>query len=114
MPLHAPFPNAIANMVYFPLFSTEDTGMHSRYLGYSMSIKSTAFLPCLMGFISFAVLIAFYGRIELHGGKDGKETKATGEKASKSENGAKSESKESVAQLAEASSNGKRDEKVDL
>ena len=86
--------------------------MHSRYLGYSMSIKSTAFLPCIMGFISFAVLVAFYGRIELQEGKD-ETSKAKDEKSSKDENkGTTSESKESIAELAE--SNGKRDQKVDL
>ena len=44
------------------LFS-EDLYMHSRYMGYTMWIKSTAFIPCVMGFITFFTLIGIYGRI---------------------------------------------------
>ena len=37
--------------------------MHSRYLGYSMWVKSMAFTPCIVFFIIFFVLVAVYGRI---------------------------------------------------
>ena len=37
--------------------------MHSRYMGYSMYIKSLAFIPCVIGFITFLTLIALYGRV---------------------------------------------------
>ncbi len=37
--------------------------MHSRFLGYSMWIKSMAFIPCLVGFVVFFITIATYGRI---------------------------------------------------
>ena len=41
--------------------------MHSRYMGYSMWIKSMAFIPCVIGFITFLTLIGFYGRISKEG-----------------------------------------------
>ncbi|XP_059080280.1 transmembrane protein 117-like isoform X2 [Tigriopus californicus] len=47
----------------FP-YIDEDLAMHSRYLGYSMWIKSVAFLPCILGFAVFFILIALYGRIQ--------------------------------------------------
>ena len=37
--------------------------MHSRYLGYSMAIKSVAFTPSILCFIVFFTLIIVYGRI---------------------------------------------------
>ena len=37
--------------------------MHSRYLGYSSGVKSLAFLPSVLGFALFFVLVAAYGRI---------------------------------------------------
>jgi flagellar biosynthesis/type III secretory pathway M-ring protein FliF/YscJ len=37
--------------------------MHSRYLGYSMWIKSMAFIPSVVGFLVFFLLVAVYGRI---------------------------------------------------
>ena len=37
--------------------------MHSRYLGYSMAIKSVAFTPSIVCFIVFFTLIIVYGRI---------------------------------------------------
>ena len=42
---------------------SDDLYMHSRYVGYSMWIKSIAFLPCIIGFIVFFTLVAVYGRI---------------------------------------------------
>ena len=44
-------------------FMEEDLYMHSRFLGYSMGIKSMAFIPCIIGFVVFFILIAVYGRI---------------------------------------------------
>ena len=41
----------------------EDMYMHSRFLGYSMLIKSMAFIPCVFGFVIFFILVAVYGRI---------------------------------------------------
>ncbi len=41
--------------------------MHSRYLGYSMGTKSMAFIPCVVGFAVFFVLVAAYGRINRDG-----------------------------------------------
>ena len=38
--------------------------MHSKYLGYSMWIKATAFIPTVIGFVTFFVMIAVYGRIQ--------------------------------------------------
>ena len=38
--------------------------MNSRFLGYSMWIKSTAFIPCVCGFIVFITISATYGRIK--------------------------------------------------
>lgn len=49
---------------HFYDFTSEDLAMHSRYLGYSMWIKSVAFLPCIFGFAVFFGLIAVYGRIQ--------------------------------------------------
>lgn len=37
--------------------------MHSRFLGYSMLIKSMAFIPCIFGFVIFFLILAVYGRI---------------------------------------------------
>ena len=37
--------------------------MHSRFMGYPMSVKSMAFIPCIVGFITFLTLIALYGRV---------------------------------------------------
>ena len=42
----------------------EDMYMNSRFLGYSMWIKSTAFIPCVCGFIVFITISATYGRIK--------------------------------------------------
>ena len=39
--------------------------MHSKYLGYSMWIKATAFIPCVIGFVTFFVLIAEFGTLNL-------------------------------------------------
>jgi hypothetical protein len=35
-----------------------------RFMGYSIVIKSTAFIPCVIGFILFFTLIAVYGRLK--------------------------------------------------
>lgn len=43
---------------------SEDMVMHSQYLGYSMWVKTMAFIPCAVGFLIFFVLIACYGRIK--------------------------------------------------
>jgi len=45
-------------------FMEEDMYMNSRFLGYSMWIKSTAFIPCVCGFIVFITISATYGRIK--------------------------------------------------
>ena len=37
--------------------------MNSRFLGYSMEIKSMAFIPCIFGFVIFFLILAVYGRI---------------------------------------------------
>ncbi len=42
---------------------SDDLYMFSRYLGYSMVIKSAAFIPCILGFLTFITSIAVYGRI---------------------------------------------------
>lgn len=47
----------------FSRLSSDDMSMHSRYLGYSMWIKSVAFTPCIVFFFLFFTLIAVYGRI---------------------------------------------------
>ncbi len=41
----------------------DDLIMHSRYLGLSMATKSMAFIPCIVGFLVFFVLVGAYGRI---------------------------------------------------
>ena len=38
--------------------------MHSRWVGYSMGIKSVAFIPSILCFIVFFTLIIVYGRIK--------------------------------------------------
>lgn len=47
----------------FP-YIDEDLTMYSRYLGYSMVIKSAALIPCVLGFIVFFTVSAVYGRIK--------------------------------------------------
>ena len=37
--------------------------MHSRFMNYSMGIKSVAFIPSIVCFIVFFTLILVYGRI---------------------------------------------------
>ena len=49
--------------IQFFLIFPEDMYMHSRFLGYSMLIKSMAFIPCVFGFVIFFILVAVYGRI---------------------------------------------------
>ena len=46
-------------MISFP----EDLYMHSRFMNYSMGIKSVAFIPSILCFIVFFTLIIVYGRI---------------------------------------------------
>ena len=41
----------------------DDLYMHSRFMGYPMSVKSMAFIPCIVGFVTFLTLIALYGRV---------------------------------------------------
>ena len=41
----------------------DDLYMHSRFMNYPMSVKSMAFIPCIVGFITFLTLIALYGRV---------------------------------------------------
>lgn len=41
----------------------EDLSMYSTFMAYSMGIKSIAFLPCILGFVTFFVLVGVYGRI---------------------------------------------------
>ena len=40
----------------------DDLRMNSRYLGYTLSSKSTAFIPSIIGMILFILLIVCYGR----------------------------------------------------
>ena len=42
---------------------SDDLYMHSRFMNYPMSVKSMAFIPCIVGFITFLTLIALYGRV---------------------------------------------------
>ena len=41
--------------------------MHSRFMNYSMGIKSIAFIPSIVCFIVFFTLIIVYGRISPEG-----------------------------------------------
>ena len=41
----------------------EDLYMHSRFMNYSMGIKSVAFIPSIVCFVVFFTLIIIYGRI---------------------------------------------------
>lgn len=43
----------------------EDMIMNSRYMGYPMSAKWTAFIPSVIGMILFVTLISLYGRFKL-------------------------------------------------
>ena len=36
--------------------------MYSRYMGYDISVKCTAFIPNILGFIMFFTLVSLYGR----------------------------------------------------
>jgi hypothetical protein len=45
-------------------------------MGYSIVIKSTAFIPCVIGFAFFFTLIAVYGRLK-HVRSDGQEQQAS-------------------------------------
>ena len=36
--------------------------MNSKYLGFSLGVKSLAFVPTIVAFIVFALLVWFYGR----------------------------------------------------
>ena len=38
--------------------------MNSRYMGYTMMIKSVMIIPCLVGFATFLTMTAVYGRYE--------------------------------------------------
>ena len=58
-PPSKPFQNQFQLCLIFP----EDMYMHSRFLGYSMLIKSMAFIPCIFGFVIFFLILAVYGRI---------------------------------------------------
>lgn len=41
-----------------------DQRMNSKYLGFSLGVKSIAFIPSIAAFITFGALIWFYGREE--------------------------------------------------
>ena len=43
----------------------EDMVMNSRYMGYPLSAKWTAFIPSVIGMILFVTLITLYGRFPL-------------------------------------------------
>ncbi|KAK3876282.1 hypothetical protein Pcinc_018936 [Petrolisthes cinctipes] len=43
-------------------FIEEDMFMYSRYMGYSMGIKCTAFIPNILGCVMFFTLVTLYGR----------------------------------------------------
>lgn len=43
-------------------FYTEDMVMNSRYMGYPLSAKWTAFIPSVVGMILFITVISLYGR----------------------------------------------------
>ena len=48
--------------IYYDSFA-EDLYMHSRFMNYSMGIKSVAFIPSIVCFVVFFTLIIVYGRI---------------------------------------------------
>lgn len=39
-----------------------DMDMNSRYMEYSLSVKCTAFIPNILGFIMLFTLVSLYGR----------------------------------------------------
>ena len=41
-----------------------DMKMNSKYLGYSLGLKGLAFVPSIVAFIVFGLLLWFYGRVE--------------------------------------------------
>lgn len=50
----------LTNMSYF----SGDSIMNSRYYNISISIKGVAFIPSLLGFVIFGLLIWFFGRFK--------------------------------------------------
>lgn len=45
-------------------FTSLDAKMNSKYLGFSLGVKAIAFIPSIAAFITFGLLIWFYGREE--------------------------------------------------
>lgn len=43
-------------------YGLDDLRMNTKYLGYSLGVKSMAFIPSIVAFIVFGLLIWFYGR----------------------------------------------------
>ena len=43
-------------------YGESDFRMNSKYLGYSLGVKSLAFVPTIVAFIVFGLLVWFYGR----------------------------------------------------
>ncbi|RXG70479.1 hypothetical protein Avbf_07419 [Armadillidium vulgare] len=41
---------------------TDDMFMYSRYMGYDLKVKCTAFIPSILGFVMFFTLVSLYGR----------------------------------------------------
>ena len=52
--------NPITNKTY----GEEDMKMNSKYLNYSLGLKGLAFIPSIVAFIVFGLLVWFYGRDE--------------------------------------------------
>lgn len=39
-----------------------DIAMNSRFYGYSLGLKSIAFIPCMLSFLCFGIMIWYFGR----------------------------------------------------
>ncbi|ELU08141.1 hypothetical protein CAPTEDRAFT_130530 [Capitella teleta] len=50
--------NPVTNLTYFE----GDMMMNSRYVGYSLALKSIAFVPCLLSFLCFGIMVWYFGR----------------------------------------------------
>ncbi|CAB4015441.1 transmembrane 117-like, partial [Paramuricea clavata] len=52
--------NPMTNRTY----GEDDLRMNSKYLGYSLGVKGLAFVPSIVAFIVFGLLVWFYGRVD--------------------------------------------------
>ena len=57
------FNNYMFKIIYSIISFSEDLYMHSRFMNYSMGIKSVAFIPSIVCFLVFFTTIIVYGRI---------------------------------------------------